>query len=246
MRGPDVPVDPAELDALDPDLERNDLWAVATRRLSGRYQIDEFGLDRDLLTLVSPLASLRWRVVVEGDHRLPEVGPALLVHNRRLGLSEPGVLGVAVRRATGRPLRWAGAPGRGPLAQAARQLGGVPSDRADLRSLLHAGELVSLPLPREPVHRFHVPVVPAVPVEVALALGVPIVPVAISGLEAARRWIVRIGAPIATRRRRSTGDPAELAEATRVALRELLTESRRAAPGAADRRSRATRGATAR
>ena len=241
MRTPDGPIDPAELDALDPDLERNDLWSITWRRLSGRYQIDEFGLDRDLLSLVSPLAGLRWRVVVEGDQRLPEVGPALLVHNRRLGLSEPGVLGVAVRRATGRPLRWAGAPGRGPLAQTARQLGGVPSDRADLRSLLHAGELVSLPLPREPVHRFHVPAVPAMPVEVALALGVPIVPVAVSGLEAARRWIVRIGAPIATRRRRSTGDPVELAEATRAAVRELLTESRRAAPGTAEGRRRATR-----
>ncbi len=67
----------------------------------------------------------------------------------------------------------------------------------------------------------------------ALELGVPIVPVAISGLEAARRWSVRIGAPIPTRRRRATGDPDELSDATREAVRALLTESRREAVGVA-------------
>jgi hypothetical protein len=237
MSQPDFAYDTAQIDALDPDLERNDLAALAYRRVSGRFVIDEFGLDRDLLRLITPLARLRWRVVVEGDRRLPEVGPALLVHNRRLGLSEPAVLALTVVQATGRPLRWTGAPGRGPLAQPSRQLGGVPSDPADVRSLLHAGELVGLALAREPLHRFHVPAVPSRPMQAALELGVPIVPVAISGLEAARRWSVRIGAPIATRRRRATGDPEELGEAAREALRALLTDSRRAAVGMAGRRA---------
>jgi hypothetical protein len=235
MSRPDFAFDADQIDALDPDLERNDLAALVYRRLSGRFVIDEFGLDRDLLRLITPLARLRWRVLVEGDHHLPEVGPALLVHNRRLGVSEPAVLALTVARATGRPLRWTGAPGRGPLAQPSRQFGGVPSDRADVRSLLHAGELVGLALAREPFHRYHVPAVPSRPVQEALELGVPIVPVAISGLEAARRWSVRIGAPIPTRRRRGTGDPDELSDATREAVRALLTESRRQAVGAGRR-----------
>ncbi len=216
-----------DLDALDPDLERNDLWAIAHRRVTGRYPIDEYGIDPDLLHLVRPWARLRWRVVLDGAEHLPEVGPALLVHNRRLGLSEAAVLGLAIHRATGRPQRWVGSVGRGPFAHLGRQLGGVPSDPADVRSLLHAGELVGVALSREPVHRFHVPAVPVGPVEVALELGVPLVAVAVTGSEVGRRWQVRVAEPIATRRRRATADPQELAEATRSALADELTQSRR-------------------
>jgi hypothetical protein len=218
-------VDADDLDALDPDLERNDGLSLLRRRLTGRFEIDEYGLDRDLIRMITPLARLRWRLAVEGDHHLPEVGPALLVHNRCLGLSEPGVLALAVGRATGRPLRWSGAPGRGPLAQGARQLGGVPSDRADLRSLLHAGELVTLPLNRRLFAASSEPDVPLGPIEVALELGVSIVPVAVAGLETARRWRVCIGEPLTTRRRASRRSPVELAEATQVAMGQLLRRS---------------------
>ncbi len=166
----------ADLEALDPDLERDDLAALLYRRVTGRYRIDEWGLDRDLVAAVAPLARLRWTVRAEGDHHVPEIGPALLVHTRRSGFSEPATLGMAVRHATGRPLRVAGVPNRGPLAWTGRRLGGVPSNVDDLRSLLRAGELVALPLGREPLHAFHVPPVPVAPVEVALGLGVPIMP----------------------------------------------------------------------
>ena len=218
----------ADLEALDPDFERDDLPALVYRRLTGRHRVDEWGLDRDLLAAVAPLARLRWAVRAEGDHHLPEIGPALLVHTRRLGISEPAALGMAVRQATGRPLRVAGVPSRGPLAWTGRRLGGVPSNVDDLRSLLRAGEVVALPLGREPLHAFHVPPVPVPPVEVALRLGVPILPVAVMGVEPARRWVVRIGAPIVTRRRTATGDADELAEATRTRLQHLLTQARRA------------------
>jgi len=86
---------------------------------------------------------------------------------------------------------------------------------------------VAFALGRELLHPYHVPPVPVPPVEVALALGVPILPVAVSGVEPARRWVVRVGAPIVTRRRAATGDPAELAEATRTRLQRLLTDARR-------------------
>jgi 1-acyl-sn-glycerol-3-phosphate acyltransferase len=228
-----------DLDALDPDLERNDLWAIAHRRVTGRYPIDEYGIDPDLLHLVRRLARLRWRVVLDGAEHLPEVGPALLVHNRRLGVSEAAVLGLAIHRATGRPQRWLGGVGRGPFAHLARQMGGVPSDPADVRSLLHAGELVSVPLSREPVHRFHVPAVPRGPVQVALELGVPLVAVAVAGSELGRGWHVRVAPPIATRRRRATADPEELAEALRAALADELTQSRRGIDGRGGGRARA-------
>jgi hypothetical protein len=217
----------ADLEALDPDFERDDLPALLYRRMTGQFRIDEWGLDRDLVAAVAPLARLRWAVRADGDHHVPEIGPALLVHTRRLGFSEPAALGMAVRKATGRPLRVAGVPSRGPLAWPGRRLGGVPSNVDDLRSLLRAGELVALALGREPLHPFHAPPVPVAPVEIALGLGVPILPVAIVGLEPARRWVVRIGPPIVTRRRRATGDPLELADATRARLQHLLTHARR-------------------
>ncbi|HVN50612.1 MAG TPA: hypothetical protein VMT43_04225 [Acidimicrobiales bacterium] len=217
----------ADLEALDPDLERDDLPALVYRRVTGRHQVDEWGLDRDLVAAVVPLARLRWSVRAEGDQHIPEIGPALLVHTRRLGISEPAAVGMAVRRVTGRPLRVAGVPSRGPLAWSGRRLGGVPSNVDDLRSLLRAGELVALGLGRELLHPYHAPPVPVPPVEVALALGVPILPVAVVGMEPARRWVVRVGQPLVTRRRAATGDPTELAEATRARLQRLLTGARR-------------------
>ena len=219
----------AELAALDPDLERNDLAAIVGRRLSGRYVIDEWGFDRDLLTAITPLVRARWALRIEGDAVLPEIGPALLVHTRRVGLSEPGVLASAVHRATDRPLRATGylASVPGPLGPFARRLGAVPGDGPDLRSLLRAGELVGLPLGRELRFPTHVGPVPVAPVAAALAAGAPIIPVAVLGLEVGRWWTVRFGQPIPTRRRRGVVDPVELAEATRQRLQSLVTDTRR-------------------
>jgi hypothetical protein len=214
----------AELEALDPDLVRNDLAAVLYRRVTGAYRIDEWGMDADLLMLAAPLARLRWRIRVEGERAVPEHGPALIVHTRRWGLSEPAVLASAVRRASGRPLRGLGAPDWGPLALPARKLGGVPSGVADLRSLLRAGEVAALPLAREPLHVHRVPTVPIAPIAEALEAGAPILPVVVVGLEPAWRWSVRFGAPIVTRRR--AVEPAELAETTRARLRQLLRRTR--------------------
>lgn len=220
----------ADLAALDPDLQCDDLGSIVVRRLSGRFGVDEWGLDEDLRRLVSPLVRARWSVRLEGEQVLPEIGAALLVHNRRVGLSESAVLAAAVSRATDRPLRVTGMPPSiGPVAPfgpLARRLGAVPSHPADLRSLLRAGELVGVPLGRELLHPFHVGPVPVAPIAAALAAGAPIIPVAVLGLEVGRWWTVRFGRPLATRRR-TASDPAELAEATRIELQHLVTDSRR-------------------
>jgi hypothetical protein len=117
-------------------------------------------------------------------------------------------------------------PAVGPLAPIARRLGAVPGNPADLRSLLRAGELVCVPLGRELLHPFHVGPVPVGPIAVALEAGAPLIPVAVLGVEIGRWWTVRFGGPITTRRR-SIGEPAELAEATRIELQHLVTDSRR-------------------
>ena len=112
------------------------------------------------------------------------------------------MLATAVRRATGRPLRGAGAPGRGPLAPAARRLGGVPVRRrptcaaccgpaSSSRCRWAASRCTPSTSPPCPSRRSRW----------RSALGVPIVPGGLAGLEPGRRWVVRFGAPIVTRRR---------------------------------------------
>lgn len=218
-----------DLDALDPDHEHDDVASILYRRVTGRFRIDEWGFDRDLLTLVAPLARWRWRIDLEGADQLPEIGPALLVYTRRVGLSEPLVLGSALLTRTGRAVRAAGAPGRAPLALTARQLGGVPSDPTDLRSLLRAGEVVSWPLGRELLRPHHSPVVPLTPIEGALATGAPIVPVAMVGLETSRRWTVRLGSPLPTRRA-GPADAERFAAETRRQVQSLITDLQRRRP----------------
>ena len=44
----------------------------------GAYDIDEWGLDHDLVGLLDPLLPLRWDVEVDGADRLPADGPALV------------------------------------------------------------------------------------------------------------------------------------------------------------------------
>lgn len=55
------------------------------RRLSGEYEVDEFGLDEEFLDLVRPIIAFFykkwWRVTTHGIENVPTEGPALLVAN---------------------------------------------------------------------------------------------------------------------------------------------------------------------
>src|SRR2546423_9822635 len=99
--------------------------SLLRRRFDGSYTVDEWGLDPDLVQLVSPVLAARWQVIVEGADALPKDGPAMLVFNRRFGLSEPFIVSRGVRQATGRYVRVAGAPDVAPVGPALRRLGGV-------------------------------------------------------------------------------------------------------------------------
>ena len=68
------------------------------------------------------MASLRWDLRVEGGERPRAGGPALLVFNRRFGVTEPLVLAAALHRSTGRTVRIVGCPDVAPLATALRRL----------------------------------------------------------------------------------------------------------------------------
>ena len=195
------------------------------RRLDGSYTVDEWGLDPDVVDVVAPLVRLRWQVDVAGVEHLPTEGPAIVVSNRRLGFAEPVVLARGIRLATGRHVRVVGAPDVAPLGPALRRLGGVLERPDEVTGLLHAGELVGVALARSPRRRHHAGVGSAPLLGTALALGVPIVPVALIGREVGRHWRLVAGPPVEPGADEGPLAAAELADRARGAVQELLDDA---------------------
>lgn len=195
------------------------------RRLAGTYEVDEFGLDAELIELVDPLMALRWKVDCIGAHNIPREGPAVIVANRRFGLNEPVALGRAVRKSTGRRVRFLGIPDIAPIGPIMRKMGGAVNRPEELASLLEMGHVVSLPLQRSVVRRGHAGDLAAFALEPALRLGVPVIPAAVVGREIGRRWQVLVGARLP--RLSGTGPlaMAELVDEARDAVQELLDEA---------------------
>jgi hypothetical protein len=110
-------------------------------------------------------------------------------------LSEQAVVAVGIATATDRRVHSAGFPGvklaEGPL----RRIGAALSDPAETRALLHDGALVSVGLGWSPVRDEVGPLSTAV-LSAPLALGTPVLPVAVRGREWGRTWRVLIGEPV--------------------------------------------------
>ncbi|GAB2730692.1 lysophospholipid acyltransferase family protein [Nocardia thraciensis] len=127
----------------------------ARRRLTGDYQVDEFGLDEHLLESVvlpalRPLSDLWFRVQVDGIENLPESGGALIVSNHAGVVPIDGLmlqLAVHDRHPKQRALRILAAdlifemPVLGGLA---RKAGHTLACPADAERLLRAGELAGV------------------------------------------------------------------------------------------------------
>ncbi len=195
------------------------------RRLDGTQEIDEWGLDPDVIDLVAPLAGLRWDVEVQWPERLPYMGPAVLVHNRALGLSEPVVLARGVRQMIGRHVRTAGLVDLPPFATIGRMLGAVVDRPEELTGLLRDGHLVALPLGRD-VRSGRAGGLPTSALAPVLATAAPVVPVALVGREPGRHWRLLVGEPIASTPGRGPLAVADLADAARAAVQELLDSAR--------------------
>jgi 1-acyl-sn-glycerol-3-phosphate acyltransferase len=197
--------------------------SLLQRRVDGTYSVDEWGLDPDLVRFVSPVFALRWQVTVDGDDLIPERGPALLVFNRRAGLSEPFVLSRGVRQATDRHVRVAGVPDLAPVGPLLRRLGGVLERPDEIAGLLRADHLVGVALGRSLRRQLAGPA-PAALLSSALATSAPVLPVAVTGREVGRRWQVTIGPPIEAPASRGPLAAEELADRARSGVQELLDE----------------------
>ena len=130
-----------------------DLAAFARRRITGDYDIDEFGFDEDLTThvmmpLLRPLHRHYWRVASHGVEHLPRDEGGLVVANHAGTLPADAVITrLDIFDRTGRHARELGAdlvfrtPFVGPLA---RKTGATLASGDDAARLLASGELVAV------------------------------------------------------------------------------------------------------
>ncbi|MDQ3691235.1 MAG: acyltransferase family protein [Chloroflexota bacterium] len=205
-------------DASGPDRSR--IEGFVRRRMTGDYEIDDFGLDEDLyrevlLPLMRPLYERYFRVRTLGVDRIPDTGPALIVGNHSGTIALDAVMvqyAVATEHPTRRIIRNIGAdlvyelPVIGPLA---RKGGAAVASEEDARELLARGELVGV-YPegfkgvgkgwreRYKLQRFG----RGGFMETALRTRVPIIPVAVVGAEEAfpmignAKWLAKaLGMP---------------------------------------------------
>jgi 1-acyl-sn-glycerol-3-phosphate acyltransferase len=177
------------------------LLSLLRHRLTGDYEVDEFGFDKQLtesvfLPLLRPLYRSWFRVETYGAKHLPENGAALIVANHSGTVALDAVmLAVAVHdeHPANRFLRLLGAdfvfrmPG---LSEVARKSGGTLACNPDAERLLRAGEMVGVfpegfkgvgkPFAdRYKLQRFG----RGGFVSAALRTGTPIIPVSIVGAE---------------------------------------------------------------
>lgn len=220
------------VDVLDDDrVQPIDLpLGFVRNRVGGRYAVDAFGGDAQLMDLAGRLLGLGVRVHVEHGERLPRIGGALVVANRGLGIIEPAALAIGVRQAVGRRLRVIGAPDLPVVGDLLRKIGALGYRPDDVAALLRAGHLAAAPLAPTWLQTG----AGAPPRELLAAiLGFPVVPVAVlpggpRGLPI-RPWRVTVGPIVETANDAVPGDTlvaAELAERTRTAVNRVLAAAR--------------------
>ena len=201
------------------------LAAQVQRRAHGTFAIDEWGLDPELVALANPVFALRWDIDVRGADHLPTVGGAVLVFNRRFGISEPWVVARGIRQATGRFVRTVGVPDVAPVGPFVRRFGGVLDRTDEIAGLLRSGQLVGLPMSRDLRSRERVGHLEVERLEAAIETGCPVVPVALVGRELGRSWQIVVGEPLPPTVDGGPLAAVELAEATQEAAQILLDES---------------------
>lgn len=172
--------------------------AALRKRLTGDFEVDEFGFDPQITEVVTaavePLAEKWFRLEVRGIENIPMEGGALLVANHSGTVPIDGVItSYAVHKYTGRNLRPLGADLVFALpfvGQVARKVGATLACTADAERLLATGELAGVwpegfkgigkPYSeRYKLQRFG----RGGFVSSAMRAGVPIVPVSIVGAE---------------------------------------------------------------
>jgi hypothetical protein len=218
-------INPSDASSPKRRLSVTEIPGVIRRRLAGDYVVDPWGADHDWLDAIAFATRFVVRPEIDGAERIPD-GPAVLVANRRFGIGEALALSVAVRATSGRLLRPIGVPDIAPIGPVLRRFGAVQGSTAEIRSLLHAGELVGIALSGQMRVQRAGSVRPDLLLP-AIDFGAPVLPVAILGGEISGSWRIVVGEriePPPTPRRRSLA-AAELADRARAGVQVLLDDS---------------------
>lgn len=128
------------------------LMSTVRRRMSGSYEVDEFGFDPQIAQVlnaaIEPLAEKWFRLEVRGIENIPEDGGALLVANHSGTIPIDGLItGYAVKKYAGRDLRPLGADlvfSLPVIGQMARKMGATLACQEDAERLLTGGELAGV------------------------------------------------------------------------------------------------------
>ncbi|WP_395693262.1 lysophospholipid acyltransferase family protein [Nocardioides sp.] len=127
--------------------------AFLRRRLTGDFEVDEYGFDREvterlLLASLRPIAQKWFRVEVRGAENIPTEGGALVVSNHSGTVPVDGLMTmVSIHDATGRFLRPLGADlvFRLPVVSSVARKGGATlACNEDAERMLRGGELVGV------------------------------------------------------------------------------------------------------
>ena len=126
--------------------------AALRKRLSGDFEVDEFGFDPQITEIltgaVEPLAEKWFRLEVRGIENIPPEGGALLVANHSGTVPIDGIItGYAVKKYSGRNIRPLGADlvfALPFIGQLARKVGATLACTADAERLLTGGELAAV------------------------------------------------------------------------------------------------------
>src|SRR6185503_783652 len=130
-----------------------ELLAFLRRRLTGDYEVDEFGFDaevteRFMLSAIRPIAEKWFRVEVRGAENIPAEGGALVVSNHSGTIPLDGLMTmVSIHDHTGRFLRPLGADliFKMPMVSTmARKGGATLACTEDAERMLGGGELVGV------------------------------------------------------------------------------------------------------
>jgi 1-acyl-sn-glycerol-3-phosphate acyltransferase len=127
--------------------------AFLRRRVSGQYEVDEYGFDaevteRFMLSAIRPIAEKWFRVEIRGAENIPAEGGALVVSNHSGTVPVDGLMTmVSIHDATGRNLRPLGADlvfSTPVIGELARKAGATLACNEDAQRMLSGGELVGV------------------------------------------------------------------------------------------------------
>jgi hypothetical protein len=184
--------------------------------------VDEWGRDAQLISLLSPLARMRWDVTVSGVQHLPKRSGALLVTNARRFALSAIYASWALSDAVDRPVRFAGRPDVAPLGPLLQRLGGLLLDPDEIRSALRADELVIISTAATSAPHL-AGAVDAQLIGSAVVSGAPVFPVASMSSVLGRSARVDVGAAVRShRQRRGPLAEVELAELVGHRLQRML------------------------